>query len=360
MKKSMFFLAMAAVAMSSCSKDETSQVNMGDAIHFRTSMGTRMAELNSGDILSEFTVSADKGTGTAYFQNVLFKNNSGEYTSDSPIYWPSDGSSLTFYAFTNLPENAVTEFTDESKMINNFQIATDVTANTTAQLDFVSTDPKTSTKPEADGAVQLEFKHRLAQVQIQAKSANTNYEFRVAGYRFGRFYTTADFNLTNAGWTNLANADNYEFTYADGSYTVLGTDYQNMMAYLADAGTNYNLGVIPQTLTAWTPATDNEGAYLALYMQILTNTGSQVYPTAEGAFGWVAVPVPDAYQLADNNKYIFQLDFSEGAGYVDPDPSTPVGPDEPYQPGDEVLSGGKVKFNVQIQDWENPTAKPVE
>lgn len=46
-------------------------------------------------------------------------------------------------------------------------------------------------------------------------------------------------------------------------------------------------------------------------------------------------------------KYIYQLDFSDGAGKIDPT--------DPTDPGDDVLNK-QIKFNVNVVDWVDAAA----
>ena len=53
------------------------------------------------------------------------------------------------------------------------------------------------------------------------------------------------------------------------------------------------------------------------------------------------------------NKYIYTLDFSEGAGKPEPDPENP----EPNEPVDPIL-GGPIKFTVEVAKWIDKDQTP--
>lgn len=113
-----------------------------------------------------------------------------------------------------------------------------------------------------------------------------------------------------------------------------------------------NAMLIPQQLTAWTPDTDktntNKGAYLAVKVNITTKDGARVYPVASvGEYDWVAVAVDTNWQ--PGQKYVYTLDFSNGAGKVDPEKPMP-GPTDPFKPGEDVL-GSAIKFTVTVTPW---------
>ena len=50
MKKQFLFIAVAALAMASCSKDEQTAVNRGAAIDFRGAMATRATETTTANL----------------------------------------------------------------------------------------------------------------------------------------------------------------------------------------------------------------------------------------------------------------------------------------------------------------------
>lgn len=102
----------------------------------------------------------------------------------------------------------------------------------------------------------------------------------------------------------------------------------------------------------WTPDTDktntNKGAYLAVKVNITTTSGARVYPDASvGEYDWVAVPVGTNWVAGQ--KYVYTLDFSNGAGKVDPEKPMP-GPTDPFKPGEDVL-GSAIKFTVTVTPW---------
>lgn len=116
---------------------------------------------------------------------------------------------------------------------------------------------------------------------------------------------------------------------------------------------NDNAMLLPQQLTAWTPETDkknaNNGAYIALKIQITTKDGARVYPAkAKGDYDWAAVAINTNWEA--RKKYVYTLDFSNGAGKVDPEKPQPVDPTDPFKPGEDIL-GGPIKFKVTVADW---------
>ncbi|MDE6278660.1 MAG: fimbrillin family protein, partial [Paramuribaculum sp.] len=119
----------------------------------------------------------------------------------------------------------------------------------------------------------------------------------------------------------------------------LGPDSVSVM------GNGGNAIILPQQLTAWDPQNDPsnsaKGAYLSIKLQIATaETGVQVYPfPSNGQCQWAAIPIDTNWEAG--KKYIYTLDLTHGAGYVDP--NDPI-------PGNPVL-GGPIKFTVDVVDW---------
>jgi hypothetical protein len=106
-----------------------------------------------------------------------------------------------------------------------------------------------------------------------------------------------------------------------------------------------NAMLIPQQLIPWDPIADKtndaKGAYLSVYAQITTKSGSRIYPKSAGMdYGWMAVPIDTKWEAG--YKYVYTLDFTNGAGKSDPIDG----------PADEIL-GDPISFSVQITPWDD-------
>lgn len=110
------------------------------------------------------------------------------------------------------------------------------------------------------------------------------------------------------------------------------------------------------------PGTDmpnaNKGAYLAVKVNITTKDGARVYPAESvGEYDWAAVAVGTNWQAG--KKYIYTLDFSEGAGKVDSEKEQPEDPTvDPFDPGEDIL-GSPIKFTVEVSEWEDAGAQDI-
>ena len=339
MKKISLFISaalVASLALASCSDDDALNENHGAAISFRSSMGTRAVETTNSNLTS---INVAAFLGDAQYFNILpfNKGNDGYFTSSTTYNWPGDNSTLTFYAFSPAAPGGTVKLTSEEKTMTAFSPASDI-AN---QVDFITANA-TGTKDENESTgVPLKFDHRLAQITVLAKTDNTAYTYKVTGIRVGQPVSTADFNFTTNEWTLATDKAIYDEIYT--TPVVLGSEPASVM------GEGGNLMLIPQQLTAWSPTTDaanaSKGAYLAIKLQINTVAGAQVYPfPSEANCEWAAIPINDNWEAG--KRYVYTLDLTHGAGYVDPND-----PD----PGKPVL-GGPIKFTVQVTDWVNSSS----
>ncbi len=331
----------AALPLTSCSDDEPISENHGSAISFRPSMGTRATETTNAN-LSEINVAAFMGD-TPYFNTLLFSKGSDGYFTSTPTYnWPGDNTSLTFYAYSPAAPGGTVTLGSDSKVLTGFSPASSIAD----QVDFI-TASATGNKDENEATgVPLKFDHRLVQIEVRAKADNAAYIFKVTGVRIGQSVSKGDFDFTTNKWTLGSDKAIYDETYT--TPVSLTSDLTSVM------GQGGNLMLLPQQLTAWNPETDASntanGAYLAIKLQINTAAGAQVYPfPSEAECTWAAIPISDNWEAG--KKYIYNLDLSHGAGYVDPhDPD----------PGKPVL-GGPIKFTVDVTNWvDSSTDLPME
>lgn len=333
MKKTylLFVAAAAAISLASCSDDEAISSNTGSKISFRPSFGTRATEITNTN-LSEINVAAFMGD-IPFFETLPFTKGSDGYFTSNPEYnWPGDNTSLTFYAYAPTSLGSGITLSADSKVMTGFSPDTNI-AN---QVDFI-TAIATGNKDENEATgVPLKFDHRLVQIQVNAKTDNTAYTYKVTGVRIGQPVSKGDFDFTTSGWTLGSDKAIYDETYSNA--ITLGSVPTSVM------GEEGALMLLPQQLTAWDHTNDksntSKGAYLAIKLQINTVAGAQVYPfPSEAGCEWAAIPISDNWEAG--KKYVYNLDLTHGAGYVDPND-----PD----PGKPVL-GGPIKFTVDVSPW---------
>lgn len=345
MKKQLFLMAVVALTMASCSKDDSTGINKGSAIDFRVALGTRAAETTTSNLTTIFVTAIDKNNANL-FSDEEFSKNGQYFTSGDPYYWPNDGSNLSFFAYSPsaMDLGATVTINSTTKTLTDFQPATMIAD----QKDFVTANATGNKTNEATG-VPLTFAHRLAQIEIKAKNTNENYVYKVTGVRIGQPISKASFDFSTFDWTLGTDKANYAVTYT--AAKTLTATAASLMAADDD-----NAMLIPQQLAAWTPDTDkanaNKGAYLAVKVNITTKAGARVYPVASvGEYDWAAVAIGTNWE--PGKKYVYTLDFSNGAGKVDPEKEQPTDPDvDPFDPGENIL-GSSIKFTVEVTPWED-------
>ena len=104
MKKAFYMMAAAAIALSSCSSEETTDVAKSSNITFRSAVGfnTRGIEMTNavGYKMTKMTVSAFDDSGAEFFKNYVFSESNGEFTSSEHPSWPNHGN-LNFVAYSH-------------------------------------------------------------------------------------------------------------------------------------------------------------------------------------------------------------------------------------------------------------------
>lgn len=350
MKKTNLIIGMSAVllAMASCTNDEPisseSAKTTGSQISFRPAMRskTRATETTNAN-LSKFDVTAI-WDNEVYFNQVPFAKGADSFFTSSPAYnWPGDDNDVTFYAFAPSAEDLGADITlnTTTKEMASFSPASEVAD----QVDFITAVATGNRKNNEASGVELNFKHQLSQIELRAKSENTTYTFKVIGMRIGRAEYLGSFDFEKEAWTLDDWHDTEVYTSSCDTVT-LSSDPVTIM------GASGNAMLLPQTLTAWSPTNDPDnvarGAYLGVLLSVVTKDGAQVYPfpsettttnKALRTYGWAAIPLSGTWEAG--KKYIYTLDFTGGAGFVDPDDPNPGKP----------ILGGPMKFTINVEDW---------
>lgn len=331
-KTSMLGVALITLTLASCSDDEPISENRGRAIDFRAAMDSRATETTNAN-LTDINVAAFLGDRLFFPVMNYTKGSDGFFTSATEYYWPGDNSELSFYAYAPATPGGTVTIDGTDKTMTGFSPASAIAD----QIDFVTAYATGTKSTNETSGVPLTFNHQLSQIEVRAKTSNDVYTFKVSGVRIGEPVSKGDFDFAGSAWTIGSDKAIYTETYD--TPKTLTADAVSVM------GEGGNAMILPQQLTAWDPVADAtnsaEGAYLSIKLQIATaETGVQVYPfPSNGECEWAAIPIDT--NLEAGKKYIYTLDLTHGAGYVDPhDP----------EPGTPVL-GGPIKFTVDVVDW---------
>lgn len=364
--------AATAIALSSCSSEETKDVAKSSNITFRSTVGlnSRGTEATT-DNLKNIWVSAWAGDD-AVFANELFTNKDAttEFRSvGGPWYWEKD-KDYTFMAFATGKEDKANLNPTVTK--DNITL-TAYTPNATLadQLDLLVAQGTGSKVDNQTTGVKLDFDHILSQIQIKVKNTNENRKYIIKGVRISNVNGTATYTFTpgNAAaqhaWTDVKDAKQYILN--QGVEITLDDQNKGVNDLLAAANSAM---LIPQSITTWdgnVPAGPNAtfasvtGSYISLLINVQkknNGTWEQVYPKADQVddtkFAWTAVAIPTV-TWANGNKYIYTLDLSKGAGKVDPvDPGKDWEQKKDPKPGEDIL-GDEIFFKVEVKEWVDKT-----
>lgn len=355
MKKSNYTIAMSVVmtaAMAACSSQEELDINNGAGIEFRVAAdkGSRAEETTTAN-LAKFSVTAINADGTTYFSDVYSRNDQS-WIPVTQHYWPVDNSVLKFHAYSPEESSLTGTFTitNTEQKVTGFKPAEQLKD----QQDFIVAYAAGKKSTEGPTGVQLTFKHALSQIEVRAKNAGAVYAYKVAGVRIGSVTSQADYALpaaagSNGSWTLGTEKADYKVEYTSSPIT-LKAEPQSLMT--EESGTAM---LIPQQLTAWDnvndKSNDNKGSFLGVYINIKIIDGEnqvQYYPAvaAEGEtqaeYGWACIPVDTKWE--PGYKYVYTLDFSNGAGKYPPE--------DPDVPGEDVLTD-PIRFTVDVEPWIN-------
>lgn len=349
------YLAVAAAALASCSSEETTQVNMGDAISFRSLVNgqTRALDINATN-LEEFNVTAiNKTTGDPYFDGVTFtKQGDGTYQSGKKYYWPTVDA-LNFFAYAPLQSSQV-QYTDYKTFT--------VTPSTTVdeQVDLVYANTNDKTKAANASGVALNFRHTGSKIAVKVRNTSDNLSVHVYGWKVGYLSPSGTFTYSDANtdgkdaaflsagqWSNLAAAS-------------LGIQYvsnfiMNNDVIPGDANIDLpgNMILVPQQLTAATQydaARHINGAFIAVKM-IIKQNGVVIASEADGSPIWGIWPINTRWE--PGKKYTYIIDVADG-GYYEEDPD-PVVPTPTPNPLDPILDKFIKFVDVTVDDWTSNT-----
>lgn len=383
-------MAAAAIALSSCSSEETTDVAKSTAISFRPTVGfnSRGAELNGTNFndmwVYAYDLKATEGTGNGFEGEKFTKQGStNDFLPDTPLFWQA-GSELRFFAINPVKENWHGTLTID-KTSASFSNVT-IPNNIEDQMDLVIGSVTAQANSHMDGnGVGLTLNHILSQINFKAVNTNKRLTYHIAAIRIvhaknADSYTFNPANSQTGVWAGNPSGDvTYELDFKknpivlDGTKKTDGTaadNYDRTEAFLTHAG--HGAMLVPQLLTPWNGAEVVEntapfdgGSYIALLVNVRFTNGTWVYPKKANGnedYGWIAIPLPknnaanDKAEWKMGNKYIYTLNLSEGCGKVAPENPNPDGgkvePDGATDPKPGANIFGKpIKFTVTLAPW---------
>lgn len=314
------YICATAMALVSCSNDEVVEQAKQNVISFRSVVGTN----TKGTVMNTAGLQNNgKLYVTTFNEEGKILYDETEYTYDTQTntwksfpeqYWPNKKKLSFFLTYPKLEEWQTGAVLTKDSAVVTMKVDQDVAK----QKDFVVAYMENVDEP-ASGTIAVELKHAFAQVEVRAKNTNPNYNYKVKGVRFANVFHTVNLNLATMAFDN---AD--EYYYWDHINIKYDTPIELDDTPRSIMGDNGNAILPPQkNNTVWSgyPLLQ-DGAYIAVLIKLTTSAGGSVYPiapgyqTADGEYAWAAVPVE--FNWTSGNKYVYTLDFSQGAGQGDP------------------------------------------
>ena len=368
MKKNLLILAVAAVALASCSNDETVQSvanSDANAISFRPFVSgiTRATDITATTLQSSgFTVFATVGStfDTKYFNETPFTYSAGTYTSSTKYYWPSTGT-LDFYAYA--PNDADDQVTHTAGT-KAFTVTPASAAANQTDLVFANTNGKakdgtydTSKKYGADG-VPLNFRHAESKVTVELKNTSSSLKFTVSDVTIGYLNTTGTYTYSGSTTNTDTDHSGEYLKFADwtgksgtGSYTQAATT----TSYTRSTPTTalpQSFILIPQALTVATQYASSSdgaafnGAYIKVNLKIQNAANDAYIVGGAGSEVTALWPLP-AGTWNPGYHYTYIVDLA-GGGYYE---TNQADTDENLDP---ILDGAEIKFvTVTVDTWED-------
>ncbi len=376
MRKNLFILAAAALALASCSSDETTAVNdsvaKANEINFRAFNNglTRAADVDAnagtyGLKTLGFTVFANvygsSSEGANYIPETKFTWNSASssYTSADKYYWPSSDN-LNFYAYaSSIPAQVSHTALSYVFTVTPAPLSSATTAAGQTDLVFANVN----NQGKIASGVPLNFRHTESKVSIQVKNTNPNLIFTVDDVAIQNIYGAGTYTYpsNNVSGTSTAGAGNLsQSNWATSGDRTVGyslkmtsTSSHNVLSGTTAAknivSTDNDMILIPQAFVGADAYASSGGSFagacLTAKIKIQNMTNSAYI--AGGSSTWVTAmwPLP-VMTMQPGYKYTFIIDLAGGGYYY-----TDTDSDGKLDP---ILEGAEIKFvSVTVDSWDN-------
>lgn len=369
MKKSLFYVALGALVLTSCSQDEVLDVQK-DAVQFsvvadKASRGAVTTTANIGDFMvNAFVAGNPTGNLDQFFMKnvVVTGNNTEGWSYDFTKFWPTTDK-INFYSYSP------SDLTGVSIASTAQTIEHKVSTTCAKQIDVLYA--LNNGLGKADGEVKVNFRHALAQIVFQAENSKSDLEVVIGGVRIVNVKNSGTFSwptasTNNPNYTEIENGgtgDTPSDTQLDGSWgTWALSPTDPYVSHPADITQQILTGetaaavaltkaadpllVMPQTFI---PATVEDKfmkieagkTFFAISCKIYSiengTTKTLLWPSTDG-FAEVVIPAtsPDKIDAKDawkqGRKYVYTFKFGDGAGYIGEGGVTPGTPDDPDAP----------------------------
>lgn len=358
MNKAIYICASMALMLASCSNDETVELAKEKGISFRGTVGlntraqnTGTAELLDGKVLY---VTTFKPNGERLFVETEYVYDGGVWIAQPAQIWGVN-EKLSFV----LTYPKLAEFNANYTLMTDKGADTYVTVNEEIpdQKDFLVAHLTDVSK--TDGSVNVSLKHVFSSIEIWAKNTNNAFKYKVKGIRLCGVNKTGCVSFTAVDAMCNGNVDTRTYELLYDTPVTLNNDAQSLMDTAGNAilppqaPLNENYKDIAQKWQLESPA-DAKSTYISVLINLKAAAGAVIYPAGSTAdnetYGWVSVPV--SYEWESGKKYVYTLDFSDGAGRVDPnEPGNDVDPGGKDPAKAQSVLGGLIKFGLKVTQW---------
>ena len=350
MNKAIYIYAAAALTLASCSSDEViRQAERADTISFRGVVGlnTRAVNMTQDKLENEgMYVTTFTPDGERLYGETQYTLTGGAWVSNPPQKWGGNSQLSFFLTSPKLSEWATDfELTADNKAQ---ELLITIGEDIPTQKDYVVAYLPNANKDEFNKPTEAHLKHLLSSIEIKAKNTNDAFVYQVKGIRLNGVNRRASVNfLTESASYSAIDTRTYELTYS--TAVTLNGESQSLMGSAQNAilAPQPEEGTLAQRWDGSAPALSTQ-SYISVLVNITSKYGAQVYP-AGGGFGWVAIGVP--YEWESGKKYVYTLDFSDGAGRVDPNPGDAVHPGVGDPALGKPILGKRVKFGIAVSPW---------
>lgn len=396
-------------------------------IRFRPVLDQSRAQETTLQNLFEFQVSCFSpksyalvgvdGSLSPFFNDETFKRvgTNGEYASKSEIfYWLGEDKPLTFFAFAPSTADMKSSLKnyDGTFQLRNASIAIDGNANIdykltdfhipqdiSRQFDFITA---THTYQKSKGAVDLNFRHRLTQVEIKVYGNNEKFNIEIAGVCIGNPEISGIFDFPASRWIRPDGDTRGPVSYIYQSREIvkalqrgIPVTSDNAFSIMGSAGTAM---VIPTDNSKWPAKEDpsisdtpysTDKMYFSVLLRLIDKNNNVIYPYPDKSlgmkvvylavdndgkilssplypgtgnkkfytdkdlkkiyevpanatvreYGWAAIPVDAHWE--PGQRYVYNLDYSNGVGLHDP---------EDPLPGEPIVLGD-VGITIELEPW---------
>ena len=354
MNKAIYIYAAAALTLASCSSDEVlREAERADTISFRTQVAasTRGALLDQAALQNnnQLYVTTFKENGELLYPETAYNYKEGAWEANPPQQWQGNDKLDFYLAYPALSEWSKNfALSKPSKMIT-FLVDEEIPN----QKDYVAARVLAS---KQDGTVEVKLKHMLSAIEVYAINSNPTLIYEMGGVRLCGVNQEITIKLDEINNPNFQVLHSTRMKNFKIEITPTVLPPNGIKTSLMD---DKGFAILPpqpgQLKWDGESTRDDPGGYVGTYISVLLRIRSKygpfIYP-ANGGFGWVAIPME--FKWDSGKKYVYTLDFSNGAGRVDPtDPGVDVHPGTLDPEKGQPIFNGPVTFTVDVSEWTN-------